>query len=411
MITPSFSLTATERVLPKLALDFTTAALDSRVTFTRTGNTATVTNSSGYVAPINANLPRFDYDPITLACKGLLIEESRSNLATYSNTFSNAVWSKLNSSVGASVVSPDGTANAVELVDNATNAPHTFERSNVVTVIGTSYTFSVFAKANTLTKLMLQLDGNGAVATSTFDLSLGTITTISSGTATITNVGNGWYRCIVSGTAANTAPYLRIRTVNAAGNSTYAGTGQSLYVYGAQVETGAFATSYIPTEALAVTRNADVATMTGTNFSSWYNASENTLFAQASTFSNASTDKFVANINNNGFPNRILMNFSATNNFSASVVSNSASQVSGTNGTSAALNTPIKMCFATKLDSFAFSQSGVAPTTDNLGVMPVTVDRLWLGSATTSAFLNGHLQKVMFWPQRLINAEVQAFSK
>jgi hypothetical protein len=71
VITPSFGITATERVLPKLALDFTTASLDPRVTFTRTGNTATVTNSSGNVVGINADLPRFDYNPVTLACKGL----------------------------------------------------------------------------------------------------------------------------------------------------------------------------------------------------------------------------------------------------------------------------------------------------------------------------------------------------
>jgi hypothetical protein len=70
MITPSFAISATERVLPRMALDFTTASLDSRVTFTRTGNTAAVTNSSGYVVPINADLPRFDFDPIALTCKG-----------------------------------------------------------------------------------------------------------------------------------------------------------------------------------------------------------------------------------------------------------------------------------------------------------------------------------------------------
>jgi hypothetical protein len=80
MITASFGLTATERVLPRLALDFTTATLDARVTFTRTGDTATVTNSSGVIVGINANLPRFDYDPTTLACKGLLIEDPRTNL-------------------------------------------------------------------------------------------------------------------------------------------------------------------------------------------------------------------------------------------------------------------------------------------------------------------------------------------
>ena len=75
MITPSFALTATERVLPRLALDFTTASLDPRVTFTRALNTATRINSSGLVETVNADTPRFDY---TLnpggACKGLLIE-------------------------------------------------------------------------------------------------------------------------------------------------------------------------------------------------------------------------------------------------------------------------------------------------------------------------------------------------
>ncbi len=94
MITPAFGLTATERVLPRLALDFTTASLDSRVTFTRTGNTATVINSSGYVTGINADLPRFDFNPVTLACRGLLIEEARTNSLKESNTFATSPWVK-----------------------------------------------------------------------------------------------------------------------------------------------------------------------------------------------------------------------------------------------------------------------------------------------------------------------------
>jgi hypothetical protein len=108
MITPSFGLTATERVLPKLALDFTTASLDSRVTFTRaTGasNPATYIDSNGYVTATSDNQPRFDHNPITLACKGLLIEESRTNLLKHSDAFGNAIWGK---SAAASAV-----ANAV----------------------------------------------------------------------------------------------------------------------------------------------------------------------------------------------------------------------------------------------------------------------------------------------------------
>ena len=77
MITPAFGLTATERVLPRLALDFTTASLDPRITFTRTtgaSNPATYIDSSGVITAATNNQPRFDYDPVTLVCQGLLIE-------------------------------------------------------------------------------------------------------------------------------------------------------------------------------------------------------------------------------------------------------------------------------------------------------------------------------------------------
>ena len=89
MITPAYAPTATERVLPRMALDFTTGVLDSRVTVARSLNTATRVNSSGLIEIVNANLPRFDYDPVTLAAKGLLIEELRTNLLVYSEQLIN----------------------------------------------------------------------------------------------------------------------------------------------------------------------------------------------------------------------------------------------------------------------------------------------------------------------------------
>ena len=106
MITPAYSITATERVLPKLALDFTTSVLDSRVTVTRALNTATRVNNSGLVEIVNANLPRFDFDPVSLAPKGLLIEEQRANIAAYSQDFSS--WSSGGAAVTSdAVVAPD----------------------------------------------------------------------------------------------------------------------------------------------------------------------------------------------------------------------------------------------------------------------------------------------------------------
>jgi hypothetical protein len=125
MITPAYALTATERVLPRLALDFTTGSLDPRVTVTRALDTATRVNSSGFIEGINANLPRFDYDPVTLAPKGLLIEEARTNILLYSNDFrdtatagSTRPWVYDNTTITTgAAVSPDGTQNASKIVE------------------------------------------------------------------------------------------------------------------------------------------------------------------------------------------------------------------------------------------------------------------------------------------------------
>ena len=79
---------------PSLNLDFTTGTLDSRITFTRTQGTttaATYYNSSGVLSYAAANTPRFDYDPVALTPKGLLIEETRTNLLTYSQAYNS--WS------------------------------------------------------------------------------------------------------------------------------------------------------------------------------------------------------------------------------------------------------------------------------------------------------------------------------
>jgi hypothetical protein len=80
MITPAYAPTATERVLPRLALDFTTAVADPRVATARAANTATRFNSSGIIEIVNADLPRFDFSPTALTCQGQLIEEARTNL-------------------------------------------------------------------------------------------------------------------------------------------------------------------------------------------------------------------------------------------------------------------------------------------------------------------------------------------
>ena len=333
MITPSFGLTATERVLPRLALDFTTAALDPRVTFTRSGNTATVINSSGVIVAINANLPRFDFNPTTLVCRGLLIEETRTNAL-------------VNSLI-------DGTDLATQLV----------------TVTAAARTLSFY----------------------------GTGTVVLSGAHSATVVGTGAYPIRTTLTFTPSAGVLTL---------TVTGTVQF-----AQLEAGAFATSFIPTAATSVIRNADVATMTSTNFSDWYNATEGTFSFEGSIFvsQGATTIDFLQASNgvSNSFSIDLAM-FDLPAPFFG--VSNATSQASLDLGT-LTLNSIFKMTGTYKLDSFAGSINGGAAVTDNLGTIPTGIVQLGIGNRLSGQYMNGHARKVSFWPQRLTNAEVQAFSK
>ena len=396
MITPSFGLTATERVLPKLALDFTTASLDSRVTFTRSGNTATVVNSSGLVAPINADLPRFDFDPVTLACKGLLIEEARTNAYIYSQDFNDGSWTKSATTIGNDVeVSPDGTQNADKLIETATTATHLMFRS-MTPVSGTAYTFSVYAKAAERIAFRLNA-GGGFNIQATFNLSTVTAT-LGSGTATsITPVGNGWYRCTVSGTSSSTSSG-QCQTI--LGTGTYAGDGTSgMYFWGAQLEVGAFATSYIPTTNAALTRNADLATMTGTNFSDWFNATEGTLFTQASNIQ--STNVFF-NISDGTISKRISSRSTGgASNRPEFIVVDTTSQADIFFTPVLNTTSSYKMAAAYKVNDFAMYSSNGGSGTDNSGTIPTVnqVDRIGL---------NCIMQKVSYYPQRLTNAELRS---
>jgi hypothetical protein len=261
--------------VPALAIDFLSGSLDSRITFTRS-STASFVGSNGLIQSAAINTPRFDYSPSTLAAKGLLIEESRANAFSYSNDFNNVIWTKSNCSIVLSGTSPDGTANTNVLVENSATGNHWFFTANAV--VG-SYTLSVYAKPNTRNWLVMRVTLATGNAIAFFNVSTGVVGTLAAGlTATITPAGNGFYRCSISGTLVVGA--VVIGAASADGVASYAGnSGNALGLYGAQLEAGAFATSYIPTTTVAVTRSADIATITGTNFSSWYNQSEGSFVA------------------------------------------------------------------------------------------------------------------------------------
>jgi hypothetical protein len=225
---------------PSLNLDFANVgALDPRITFSRTSS-ATYTNSLGLIATAAAGVARFDYDPTTLAAKGLLVEEQRQNLVTYSEQFDNAAWTKLNASVTANAAtSPNGTVSADLLIPDTSSSNQHGVYQPLGATAGTPYTQSVFAKAAGYNWLFMT-EGNNVTAQASFNLATGVVGTVSgtgSPSATITSLGNGWYRCTLTYTPIATSQNIQVRAANADAGPTFAGNGTSgIYIWGAQLE-------------------------------------------------------------------------------------------------------------------------------------------------------------------------------
>jgi hypothetical protein len=403
MITPSFNLTATERVLPRMALDFTTASLDSRVTFTRAGGTATRVNASGLIDYVAANTARFDFDPTTLVCKGLLIEEARTNIVIQSDALNSGAYATSNATVGTNaVVSPDGTLNAETVTTGASGTGQIFGISALLPVTpATDYTVSFYAKNISATYVVygvLKATPTAAWIVDIADSANNYISQIN---------GSTWTRIkfsFNSGTATSINLYLAANLPAT----------QSLSLWGVQLEAGAFATSYIRTTGSQVTRTTDVATMTGTNFSSWFNASEGSFAYWANIFSDNSSVLLQCSKAGSGYAELLSIQREASLDrwqllgYEGGVLRSNLLTVTN----SFTINSNNKCVHTYKSASYAGSANATTLRTST-GNIPSGLDRLAIGHDVvgSGSFISGYVQKIMYWPQRLTNDEVLAFSK
>jgi hypothetical protein len=365
------------------------------------GSTATTyTRNNGGVYP-----PRFDYDPVTLAAKGLLIEEQRTNLLVRSEEFDAANWSKSGSTVTANATnSPDGTVDADKLVEAATTAQHRTSQAVTVTS-GAAYTYSIYAKAAERTSIWVRIIGAATFAGCIVDLTNGAITGIT-GTSTATNVGNGWYRITVSGTSDSTTATVYANLIDGAGANTYLGDGTSgLFIWGAQLEAGAFATSYIPTVASQVTRTADQCSIVAPNFAPWYNQSEGTFvinFTPDEGLTNNVTR--VLAVSQGGVTARVVDLYTNGTNWV-----NYNGTTATAFGTATVTTTPQNIAIAYKTADYAYVQNAgtVAAVASALVNAPT---QMAIGHTGSAQQLNGHIRSIRYYPVRLSNAQIQALT-
>lgn len=418
MITPSYGITATERVLPKVTLDFTSGVLDSRITIARALNTATAVNSSGYVAVVNADLPRFDYNPTTLACRGLLIEETRTNLALQSQTFNTASWTKVVSTVSAdSANGPDNALTADKLIPdlNAAFGTTNIQQSFSKAASAITYTWSVFGKADGFDRILLRCqDSGGSVNSSSVivNISTGAITSAASALGAFTSpsakvdaYANGFFRVQLTFTSS-TDTFLRALVYPTDTTATKGDGVKGVLLYGAQLEVGAFPTSYIITTTTSVARNADVAVMTGTNFSDWYVSGQGSFFSSLTPKSAAGVKPILQA--DDGTANNLISLRGNVADPELYILSGGAVQAQIDAGTIVA-NTAYKLVGAWNTNSCAAAKDGGAAGTDASATIP-TPNQLRIGSDGTN-YANAWLANIQYWPQRLTDGTVQAFSK
>jgi hypothetical protein len=176
-----------------------------------------------------------------------LVERTPYNLLSQSETFDNSSWTKASLTVAANTISaPNGTLTADTLIEDTSNSVHRIF-NNVAVSVSTSIasTYSVYLKSAGRTRAWVRdNDLLGAL----FNLSTGTIVSTDSGvTASITNVGDSWYRCTITKVSSSVSGRIVVYLDNGT-SDTYIGNGtNALYIWGAQLVEGAYPLEYFPT--------------------------------------------------------------------------------------------------------------------------------------------------------------------
>ena len=335
--------------------------------------------------------PRFDHDLATGESLGLLIEEARTNLATYSERLNEWTAGSNTTRVTNAATAPDGTNTADRLVFPQNNRTYV-QTSNAFLTSGTTYTASVYVKAvtpGTNDQFTFSFGGQGSFnATSRF-------------TAT-----GEWQRFTATMTPTLTGGAGSF-IINNEGDQFRS----DIYVWGVQVEEASFATSYIPTLASQVTRAADVVEITGTDFSSFYNQSEGTVFAEYNVLGDKTGfSQFIYDFSD-GTNNNAIRQFKRSNNNETVSTARTNGNIQGRieGNTNTPFNERYKTAYALDGTDAQRAIKGIASS--EFGVSMPTVDRLRLGGRQDNTFLaNCHISRFAYFPTRLTGALLQSIT-
>jgi hypothetical protein len=361
---------------------------------------------------------------LTLACKGLLIEEQRTNQIKYSyNNFTNAYWNSTANNITAVdsfTDGPDGIASGASSITEVAGVlltRHIHETTGAFTpAANTAYTMSAWVKqppSNPVryVQLAFWIAGFGSTAYMNYDIQSGTVGTGGAGitASSITAYPNRWYRITATATSvaspAASGFQLGFSTSSSAVRTeayTVVSPLKSIYLWGAQVEQGAFATSYIPTVSSSLTRSVDVCSISGV--STFYNSTEATLFVEALVGGTATFPSIISLDNSTSNNQLALSAFPSPNTVQGFVVSGGTTSASPNRPLT--LGTFFKAASSNKLNSFQISMNGVNGTLDTSGAMPVGISTMNIGRSWNGNAINGYLKSVRVYKKAVTDAKL-----
>ncbi len=418
-------------------LDFNFVAvkkLDPRIRYQRSGP-ASYVDENGLVKLVGDNTPRFDHDPSTRECKGLLMEESRTSRLTQS-THNKSFSGFRQYNQGETIKGPDGVENSAReytVNSNGGTGGTTTIWANEAIGMASGVSVSCFLKITRGTTMAFRfMDNNNAQESEKITISGGYITdgsyaTVSQsdpgsteGTTSYERYPNGWVKIKWYGASnnANATSYLQLYIYDhAAANSDGDNIGYA--VWGFQVENGAFCTSTIlkPTTE-AVIRGADNAFIDGQDFTDAYNVPEGTFILNASnddfSTSNQGTWGVEKSTNRSGFfamlgyrvgggSNAGDIGAWYNNNGSTSAFHNMAVASTGVT-----VGVPYKTAFAYKVNDMSSTTNGITVQTDTSATIAAAgeYDRFSLGSYHYDSMSVGHIQRVMYYRKRLPSSQL-----
>ena len=403
-------------------------AEDTTMRFTVSRNTtATRVNSSGLIASVASGVPRIDW--LGQSCPGLLVEASGTNFARWVNQMTvegipTASGGMTITTGSTDFLAPDGTSGSItKYVGGAASgtSQYAYYSGGLITVTASGqHTFSLLVKrgaTNPLTFCALGIEGfsgGSGTAYSYFNLASGTALTAG---ASIQNYGNGWYRLI-------SAPYtiasgdltgqLAFYMAATSGSLSFAASGAlnlTAYTWGAQLEAGSIATTYIPTTTAAVSRAADVISASGALVSGLIGQTEGTIYAEVDLRNWIASGRILTC--SNGTSNERIMIQVGANRSLQAIVTTASADVVDISTASGQVNGVYKCALTYASGDFAFYVNGTQIGTDSSGGVPACTS-VFLGKIGTSAstnFLNDRIRAAALYTTRLSNDQLAELTR